>query len=290
MTSSLETAPTTAIAARRVGGLDGAADSGQPIRGELFGLDQLREQARALAAACQRARPGPGRPLRRRLADNGRFLREAHRQIAEAYRRQESLGTDAEWLLDNFHVVAEVLREVHVDLPSTYYAELPKLSDGPEKGLPRVYVLALGLIAHTDGSLEDGSIRAYVEAFQSVTPLSIGELWAVPIMLRLGLIENLRRLAEEMLHTWKQRRAAEDLAAELCATASGPAVSGAASTPVHLNGAYSDALIVHLLARCREQGPAAGALVEELQRRLHERGANVNEVVLRENQRQAANQ
>src|SRR5207237_3249711 len=166
--------------------------------GELFGLDQLAEQARELSAACRNSQPGPGRPLPRRFADNGRYLRDAHRRIAKAYRRQESIGTDAEWLLDNFHVVAEVLREVQVDLPGTYYAELPKLSEGPSKGLPRVYVLALALIAHTDSSLEEHNVTGYVQAFQSVTPLSIGELWAVPIMLRLGLIENLRRLSEEM--------------------------------------------------------------------------------------------
>src|SRR5262249_20388905 len=154
-------------------------------------------------------------PLPRRFVENGRHLVAAHEWITELTRRKESITPDAEWLLDNFHIVEDTLREIRVDLPRGYYRKLPKLSDGPFAGYPRVYVLALELIAHTDSSLDETNIIRFVQAYQTVVPLRIGELWAVPIMLRLSLIETLRRLADQMVEAWSHRREAQGCCDEL---------------------------------------------------------------------------
>ena len=111
---------------------------------------------------------------------------------------QEIHGIDADWLADNFHIIDEVLREVRQDLPRGYDAILPKLLSAPLAGYPRVYALALSLVAHTDSELDEPRIIRFVQAFQDVAPLTIGELWALPTMCRVVLIENLRRLAEQM--------------------------------------------------------------------------------------------
>ena len=95
------------------------------------------------------------------------------------------------------------------DLPRGYYKKLPKLANGPLAGYPRVFALALEIIAHTDSSLDEAHITRFVQAYQSVAPLTIGELWAVPIMLRLGLLENLRRLSRQMIGAWDDRSEAE---------------------------------------------------------------------------------
>jgi len=176
--------------------------AGGPIRAERLGSERLEALARQLAAACALAPRGrAGSPLLRRFAANGRFLRQAHRRIFEASEgaEDEGRGLDAEWLCDNFHIIEEVLREIYLDLPQGYDAELPKLSGGPLHGYPRVYALALALVAHTDSDLDEARLIGFVRAFQEVTPLTIGELWALPTMLRLVLLENLRRLSEQML-------------------------------------------------------------------------------------------
>ncbi len=98
-------------------------------------------------------------------------------------------------MLDNFHVVQEHLREVHESLPRQYYRELPELATGPLAGYPRVYELAITLISHSEGRIDLENVDLFVAAFQEIAPLSIGELWAVPAMLRLGLIESVRRMA-----------------------------------------------------------------------------------------------
>src|SRR5208283_103811 len=123
--------------------------------------------------------------------------------------RQEVQGIDADWLADNFHIVDDVLREVRQDLPRGYDVVLPKLGIPPLSGFPRVYALAVTLIAHTDSELDEPKITRFVKAFQEVVPLTIGELWALPTMFRLVLLENLRRLSEQMLRRWEERQRAE---------------------------------------------------------------------------------
>src|SRR5262249_5298546 len=161
---------------------------------------------------------------------------------------------DAEWLLDNFHIIEETLREVRQDLPRGYYRKLPKLADGPLAGLPRVYALSAELIAHTDSALDETNITRFVQAYQEVVPLTTGELWAVPIMLRLGLLENLRRLADQMVHTWGERQKAEVLAARLKALAGDgeqTATAPAPRLPPYSRDDWSDPCVVRLLQALR---------------------------------------
>ena len=180
----------------------------EPVRAELFGLDRLEAHARQLAAQTREAPVVPGRPLLRRFMVNRRCLVAAHREITAGYRRQEAFGPDAEWLLDNFHIVSEALFEIRTDLPRGYYQLLPKIAGGPLDGLPRVYAVALELVAHCDSCLDEGHITRFVTAFQTITPLTIGELWAIPIMLRLVVVDNLRRLAAQILRACADRNAA----------------------------------------------------------------------------------
>src|SRR6185503_11906519 len=105
------------------------------------------------------------------------------------------VGPAGDWLLDNFHVVREHIVEVHTSLPRGFYHELPELEGGPLAGYPRVYELAITLISHTEARVDDENVNLVLSAFQRVTPLSIGELWAMPAMLRLGLIESVRRMS-----------------------------------------------------------------------------------------------
>ena len=168
------------------------------MRGELLGAEHLAERARAVARDRRFARRGHGRrkqqaPLLARLGRTSRILDEAHARLGAD--RDADVGPAGEWLLDNFHVVQEHIREVRESLPHGYYRELPELTSGPLAGYPRVYELAITIIAHTEGRIDLDNVELFIDAFQEIAPLSIGELWAMPAMLRLGLIENVRRMA-----------------------------------------------------------------------------------------------
>jgi cellobiose phosphorylase len=169
-----------------------------PLRGELLGAELLEERAQAVAAAQRlavRKRARRRIPLVARLTWTRRVLADAHARLTAAAESGMDVGPAGEWLLDNYHVMQEHIGEVRESLPRGYYRELPELASGPLAGYPRVYELAITLISHTEGRVDLGNISNFVQAFQKVSPLTIGELWAVPAMLRLGLVENVRRMA-----------------------------------------------------------------------------------------------
>jgi len=177
-----------------------AADAKEPIRAELFSIERLEQHAESLAAAQPvTTRPTTGRRFATRLRENGRVLLEAYRAIAAAIREERAITPAAEWLVDNFHVVEEQIREIRDDLPRGFYRQLPKLADGPLEGYPRVFGIAWAFVAHTDSRFDPQMLGKFVQAYQRVQPLTIGELWAVAITLRIVLVENLRRSAERIV-------------------------------------------------------------------------------------------
>jgi cyclic beta-1,2-glucan synthetase len=257
-----------------------------PIRGELFGLEHLEAHARVLAGAYRVTTRRPSPFLLNRFAQNRRLLKHAYRRMVQVNDKSQGLGVDAEWILDNYYVVEDVLREVRRDLPRGFYRELPQLAEGPFAGFPRIYALALSLIAHTDSNLDETHITRFVRAYQTVAPLSIGELWAVPTMLRLGLLENLRRLAEQIMGAW-DHRARASLWVNECLRVPSHRMPKA---PISSVESLADAFIAGLMPLLRDPSAALANVVGWLEDHLSRRGTNTTEVVRRDHHRQAANQ
>ncbi|HOI43427.1 MAG TPA: hypothetical protein PK523_10825, partial [Elusimicrobiales bacterium] len=156
---------------------------------------QLEDHARRLAGKHRLADRTPRDPeLLRRLGRGLGLFRQACRELAAAYRVKQSPPLTSEWLLDNDYIFESNARDVRLNMPWRFYRQLPALSGGPDRGLPRIYGLARELSARSDLHLDRENILSYIRAYQSVTPLSIGELWAVPQMLRTALLENIQRL------------------------------------------------------------------------------------------------
>jgi hypothetical protein len=150
-----------------------------------------------------------------RFEENGRYLITAYLKLTEAIFEGQCVSPAAEWLIGNFHVVEEQLREIRVDLPKSYYYELPKLVTGEIRGYSRIYSIAITFIAHTDSRLDEESLRRFIRAYQQVTPLTIGEMWAASITLRLALVETLRRLTVRVVAAREEREEADRLADDL---------------------------------------------------------------------------
>ncbi len=198
-----------------------------PIRAELFSVERLEQHAESLAAA-QHVTSSKGRPraLAKRLHENAEVLSESHRLVVRISSAGQAITPAAEWLRDNFHVVDEQIREIKDDLPPGFYRKLPKLSAGPLQGLPRVFGVAWALVAHTDSAFDVHKLSRFVEAYQRVQPLTIGELWALAITLRITLVENLRRLAEVIVSQLRASRSADAFADQILGMASEDAAFG----------------------------------------------------------------
>ena len=181
------------------------------IRAELFGTQRFEEHGRSLALAqTVRNTGGWGESLSffPRVQDNIAALRQAYDYIATMSQSGQYVTPAAEWLLDNFHLVEAQLQQIQEGVPRRYYADLPKLIDQPLYGLPRVYGIAWAYVAHTDSVLDPALFVAFLRAYQEVNQLSLGELWALPTTLRVLLLENLRRVSDQIAEGKASREAA----------------------------------------------------------------------------------
>src|SRR5438093_46543 len=204
--------------------IDSSSPGEEPIRAELFGIERLEQHAESLAAAHRTTgKPSRGRNLLPRVRENAHVLLAAYRSIAETVLAKREITPAAEWILDNFHVVDEQLRGIRDHLPGGYYRLLPKIAAGHLAGCPRVYGLAWAYVAHTDSRFEMETLQRFVRAYQRVRPLTIGELWAVAIHLRVALVENLRRLSQLIVRSRQARAWADELAARLLSLSHPPA-------------------------------------------------------------------
>ena len=259
------------------------------MRAELFSIQRLEQHAASLAAAQQVAeRQLPRESLRARLRANESVLLASYRAIAAAADEGRTISPAAEWLLDNYHLVEEQIREIRQDLPPSFYRGLPKLDSGPLQGYPRVLGVAWAFVAHTDSRFDPESLRCFVRAYQRVQPLTIGELWAVAITLRIVLVENLRRTAARIVSSRAARQEADVLADRLLG------VNGAAFEPDALlrrdaeGGRFSPAFAVQLLQRLRDQDPQVTPGLHRLEELLAAQGTTADEIVRDEHQRQGA--
>lgn len=264
----------------------------KPIRGELFSADRLEQYARELAAQHKVVRKKGRARLLPRLEDNGRKLIGAYRALVAAVREGDAVSPAAEWLLDNFHLVEEQLREVREDLPRGYSRELPKLAEGELADYPRIYAVALGLIAHSDSRLDPVTLRRFISAYQAISPLSIGELWAVAISLRLALVENLRRLATQIVRWRDERAEADKFADQILEIATlrpaelAPLISERLAQPERLRRAF----VVQLTQRLREQQAEVMPVFDWIEQQLASQGTNSEQLIHAEHQNQAAAQ
>jgi cyclic beta-1,2-glucan glucanotransferase len=259
----------------------------EPIRAELFSLERLEQHAESLAAAqAVTNEVSRGRPLIPRVVDNGRVLLESYRSIANAIREEHAITPAAEWLVDNFHIVDEQLREIKDDLPPGYYRMLPKLASGHLEGYPRVFGVAWAFVAHTDSRFDPEALRRFVAAYQRVQPLTIGELWAVAITLRVVLVENLRRIADRIVSSRVARHEADAVADSLLGpggeSAIRPALDRLEKAPLEA------AFAVQLVQRLRDLDPKVGPILLWLDQRLAVAGTNADEIVRAEHQAQGA--
>lgn len=264
------------------------------LRCDLFNADQMAAHARELAASHRLNPRSSSHRLLLRLDDNESVLRACIQMFAEAARVEgdRRIMPAGEWLLDNAYLVEDQIRMARAHLPREYNRELPHLADGPSAGLPRVYDIALQNISHSDGRLDAGMLRRFVAAYQEESPLSLGELWAIPIMLRLALVENLRRAAARVTAAWRDHLAAARWADRLLETAERDrksvvaAVAEMADSDVPLTSAF----VTEFARRLQGRNAAPALPLTWLEERLAEHGLNIGEMIRRESRRQAEDQ
>jgi len=270
-------------------------DSTIPVREELFSPERLEQHAGSLALA-QTVTSSPPKvvSLTRRLNDNAKTLLSVYRASAAALAEGRDIVPAAAWLLDNYHLVEAQIREIRSDLPPGYYRQLPKLAKGPFAGYPRVLGIAWAFVAHTDSHVDLDNLQTFIMAYQRVQPLTIGELWAVAITLRIVLIENLRRLADQIISEQTARDEADTLAAKWLKPIDQQSALERHTFSVETNtlnfhqGPLAEPFTAQLAKRLRGLDPRSSPLVGWLDEQLSFQGETIDEMVQHAQQRQGA--
>jgi cyclic beta-1,2-glucan synthetase len=263
-----------------------------PLRLELFSSGQMKEYGKTLAGLHQltkeRARP----TLLFRLKANENVLLETHALLSQAVKAKRLITPAGEWLLDNFYLIEEQVRTAKRHLPKSYHLQLPLLINGPSAGLPRVYDIALEMIAHGDGQVDPETLGGFIAAYQKVTALDLGELWAIPIMLRLALIENLRRIATSINAVRIGRDLADSWADQMFAVAQKDPKSLilVVADMARSKPPMSNAFVAELTRRLQGQSPSLPLPLTWIKQWLSEEDLTIEHMVHLGNQDQAANQ
>jgi len=263
-----------------------------PLRSELLSSEQMKQHGEMLAGIHQLTKERSFPSLLVRLTENEGVLLETHALLIAAVKAKRLITPAGEWLLDNFYLIEEQVRTAKRHLPKSYHRQLPYLINGQSAGLPRVYDIALELIAHGDGRVDPETLSGFMVAYQKSTSLDLGELWAIPIMLRLALIENLRRIASSIASVRTDQDLADFWADQMFAIAEKDPKSLilVVADMARSKPPMSNAFVAELTRRLQAQSPSLLLPLTWIKQWLSEGELTIEQLVYLGNQDQAANQ
>ncbi len=263
-----------------------------PLRAELFNADQMERHGKTLTGSHRLSSQRAPDRLLARLAENEDVLSDACELLTAAVQANRRIAPAGEWLLDNFYLIEEQIRTARRHLPKGYSRELPRLAHGPSAGQPRVYDIALEAISHGDGRVDPESLSRFVAAYQKNAALKLGELWAIPIMLRLALIENLRRVGARVAANTTDRDRADAWADQMMEVAEQDPKSLilVVADMARSNPPMASSFVAELARRLQGQTAALALPLTWIEQRLSESGLTIEQLVQSETQKQAADQ
>jgi len=254
-----------------------------PIRSTVLNEENLRRLGEALGRGEINYLLGlEAFDLRARIKENAECILRVYTSTNEAQARGESITPAAQWLLDNHYVVEETIHQIKRDIPRRFYRQLPTIALPDGQSVPRALAIAWLYVAHTDSTVSADGFAAIVEGYQKHHALMIGELWALPSLLRFVLIENLRRLAMRVGRARDMRRTANELADRMLSQAKGEETKAVLSEfSAH---ARDTTFATQLLYRLRDGSKNAGEALVWLENELEASGSDAEEIILAEHQ------
>ena len=259
------------------------------MHGAALSNDELEEHARGMAYghAVQRRSNLINWPIPE-MNENYRFILSVYKELNDDVQMGISTTPAAEWLLDNFYIIEEQVKGVRKALTKEQYLKLPTLSTGPLKGFARIYAIALELVSHTDGRIDEKIITNYINAYQSNNVLSGRELWAFPIMIKLALVENIKYLCEKIKVAQSQRKRVEEILSGYDENNPEQLLKLISDIDVELKRKYqiSSAFIEHLAYKIRKKGRAFSHILHYVDERLLTNDTDIDRITHKEHSEQ----
>jgi cyclic beta-1,2-glucan synthetase len=227
-----------------------------------------------------------------RMNKNFKYIMSVYKHLNENSGEIRKATPASEWLLDNFYIIEEQVKEIRQSISKKYFYQLPRLKNGSLRGYPRVYAIALELISHTDGRFDEKTLVSFVTAYQNYALLSSGELWVLPIMVRIALIENIRRICDRIMISHQQWYKAEKLADILLAHKDKKPEDYLEIAKDHMKQmeTIDTSFGEHLLKRLKKYGMETAIIIKYFDDRLAEQNINSEGITQLEHKDQAMRQ
>ncbi|MDQ2087331.1 glucoamylase family protein [Herbivorax sp. ANBcel31] len=258
------------------------------IRDAALTCDELEEHAREIAYDHNVLRkpdvfnwPVP------RMNENYKYIVSVYKMLNEDVQKGIPTTPDAEWLLDNFYIIEEQVKGVRRDLSKDMYLRLPAISSGSLKGYARIYALALELVSHTDGRIDENVLINYINAYQSNNVLTGREIWALAVMIKIAIVENIKYLCEKIEKSQNQRRKVEQIISAF--DKENNDISEIINNiDLHLNKKHhvDSTFIEHLSYKLRKMGKNYAHVLRHVDDRLSIKGTSLDEISHKEHREQ----
>lgn len=265
---------------------------GESYYAELFNENQLEEHGKVLARAHKLQKGKTTERLLSGLENNETILLEVRKLLVDSVKDEKNISPAAVWLLDNFYLLEEQIAIARKHLPKGYSKGLPYVLSETSGAITRIYHIVEEIISHSDGRADIKGISSFVAAYQSETSLTLGELWAIPIMLRLAVIENLRRVAGLIAMDMIDHTLADYWAEELLETlknAPGDLIMTAADM-ARSKPELSAAFVAGFVRKLKGRGAALSLPLGWIEQQLASTETGISDLILFENHKQASDQ
>lgn len=207
--------------------------------------------------------------------------------IDEEMNNKRDMVPAAEWLLDNLYLIQKEYKDIKYNMPESYYKNLPVISKGIMKGYPRVYHIAVEIISHTDGMIDESRIENFINAYQKNTILTSGELWALPIMLRIALIQNISHIVERIVYAMKEKRRGEAVADRIINAYAEKKLKNEIELLKNTKFTFSSHFVERIIKVIRDNGVDSDEIYTWLNENLEANQSNIEKTIGREHRKQA---
>jgi len=227
-----------------------------------------------------------------RMNENYNYISSVYRRLIDDVNNKRYVVSAAEWLLDNFYIIEQQIKEIRKNYSERLYTGLPILKEGALKGYPRVYAIAMELISHTDGMLDENLLIDFINSYQKHDYLTSQELWAISVMIRIALIENIRQLCTKIENSQNQFMNAAELANYILThiDEDEEILFQTIQTKIDGERRIDSSFAEFLLRKLRLQGSNAAHILRYIDEKLAELGTSAEKIIQLEHQQQAAGQ
>ena len=145
------------------------------------------------------------------LIENFKTIEEVYNLLNEHLKLGINIHPAGEWLLDNFYIIEETVKQIQKELTLKKYTNFVGIANGEYKGFARIYVLASEIVAYSDNKIEKENLSDYLESYQNKKTLSMDEIWNIGTFLQIAIIENITQCCIKIYSSQIQKYKAESI-------------------------------------------------------------------------------